>query len=144
PRAPPVEVLSDRRHTQVTTLWYSARSLPLAAYSFVAMPNWVTFLPLARLRISGSRVRRPVNRTLFTVHSPSRSADGNRADPASGGTSHGGRRKWKSRPRRSDHERTADRRFRRSRGRRSARPAWLAGPAKPSRDLCPAACPPRT
>src|SRR5439155_26150226 len=83
--------------SQVTTLWYSARSLPLAAYSFVAMPNWVTFLPLARLRISGSRVRRPVNRTLFTVHSPSRSADGNRADPASGGTSHGGRRKWESR-----------------------------------------------
>src|SRR4051794_31055874 len=36
-------------------------------YSFVAMLNWVTALPLARLRISGSRVRRPVNRTLFTV-----------------------------------------------------------------------------
>jgi hypothetical protein len=36
-------------------------------YSFVAMLNWVTALPLARLRISGSRVRRPVKRTLFTV-----------------------------------------------------------------------------
>ena len=29
--------------------------------------NVVTFFPLARLRISGSRVRRPVRRTLFTV-----------------------------------------------------------------------------
>jgi hypothetical protein len=36
-------------------------------YSFVAMLNWVTALPLERLRISGSRVRRPVKRTLFTV-----------------------------------------------------------------------------
>src|SRR5262245_58485528 len=36
-------------------------------YSFVAMLNCVTALPLDRLRISGSRVRRPVNRTLFTV-----------------------------------------------------------------------------
>src|SRR6476469_842872 len=48
-------------------LWYSAFSLPWPMYSFVAMLNWVTALPLARLRISGSRVRRPVNRTLFTV-----------------------------------------------------------------------------
>src|SRR5439155_10139053 len=29
-------------------------------------------------------------------------------------------------------------------GRRSARPAWLAGQAEPSRDLCTAVCPPRT
>src|SRR3954451_9663010 len=53
------------RQTHVTTLWYSAFSLPFPAYSFVATENWVTLLPLARLRISGSRVRRPVRRTLF-------------------------------------------------------------------------------
>src|SRR5260221_10785290 len=52
-------------------------------YSLVAMLNCVTALPLDRLRISGSRVRRPVNRTLFTVRvllldRPT----GNRADPA--------------------------------------------------------------
>src|SRR6478736_3792952 len=35
--------------------------------SLLATVNVVTFLPLARLRISGSRVRRPVKRTLFTV-----------------------------------------------------------------------------
>src|SRR6266511_3842278 len=29
--------------------------------------SWVTVLPLARLRSSGSRVRRPVRRILFTV-----------------------------------------------------------------------------
>src|SRR3954471_1881911 len=51
--------------THVTTLWYSAFSFPFPAYSFVATENWVTLLPLARLRISGSRVRRPVRRTLF-------------------------------------------------------------------------------
>src|SRR6476659_595851 len=48
-------------------LWYSAFSLPWPMYSLVAMLNCVTALPLARLRISGSRVRRPVKRTLFTV-----------------------------------------------------------------------------
>src|SRR6266566_227156 len=50
-------------------------------YSLVAMLNCVTALPLDRLRISGSRVRRPVNRTLFTVRSPSRSADGKSGRP---------------------------------------------------------------
>jgi hypothetical protein len=50
-------------------LWNSAFSLPWPMYSFVAMLNCVTALPLDRLRISGSRVRRPVNRTLFTVRS---------------------------------------------------------------------------
>src|SRR5262245_34731171 len=35
--------------------------------SLLATVNVVTFLPEARLRISGSRVRRPVSRTLFTV-----------------------------------------------------------------------------
>ena len=40
-------------------------------------------LPLARLRISGSRVRRPVSRTLFTVRSPSRSVGCADLDPAS-------------------------------------------------------------
>src|SRR4051794_12528580 len=54
-------------------LWYSAFSLPWPMYSFVATLNCVTALPEARLRISGSRVRRPVNRTLFTVRTPSRS-----------------------------------------------------------------------
>src|SRR5437867_10996213 len=48
-------------------LWYSAFSLPWPMYSFVATLNCVTALPLARLRISGSRVRRPVKRTRFTV-----------------------------------------------------------------------------
>src|SRR3990170_2899756 len=48
-------------------LWNSGRSLPLPAYSFVATLNCVTCLPLASARISGSRVRRPVSRTLFTV-----------------------------------------------------------------------------
>src|SRR2546428_3378946 len=62
-------------------------------YSLVAMLNCVTALPLDRLRISGSRVRRPVNRTLFTVRvllldRPT----GNRADPAwSGGIDTAGR-----------------------------------------------------
>src|SRR4029079_13928058 len=69
--------------SHVTMLWYSAFSLPWPMYSFVAMLNCVTALPLDRLRISGSRVRRPVNRTLFTVRvllldRPT----GNRADPA--------------------------------------------------------------
>jgi hypothetical protein len=56
-------------------------------YSLVAMLNCVTVLPLDKLRISGSRVRRPVKRTLFTLRvlllgRPT----GNRADPAwSGG-----------------------------------------------------------
>jgi hypothetical protein len=45
-----------------------ARSLPLPAYSVVATLNCVTCLPLASARISGSRVRRPARRTLFTVH----------------------------------------------------------------------------
>src|SRR5262245_24957518 len=49
-------------------LWNSGRSLPLPAYSVVATLNCVTCLPLASARISGSRVRRPVRRTLFTVH----------------------------------------------------------------------------
>src|SRR3990170_7970824 len=48
-------------------LWNSERSLPLPAYSLVATLNCVTCLPDARARISGSRVRRPVRRTLFTV-----------------------------------------------------------------------------
>src|SRR3954453_9000403 len=48
-------------------LWYSARSLPLPAYSVVATLNCVTCLPDANARISGSRVRRPARRTLFTV-----------------------------------------------------------------------------
>src|ERR1700675_2100368 len=48
-------------------LWYSAFSLPWPMYSLVATLNCVTGMPLARLRISGSRVRRPVKRTLFTV-----------------------------------------------------------------------------
>src|SRR6187551_3812486 len=51
--------------------------------SLLATVNVVTFLPLARLRISGSRVRRPVSRTLFTVRSPSRSAGCSGPDPAS-------------------------------------------------------------
>ena len=46
-------------------LWNSDFSWPLVRYSFVATLNWVTVLPLARLRNSGSRVRRPVRRTLF-------------------------------------------------------------------------------
>ena len=49
-------------------LWNSGRSLPLPAYSVVATLNCVTCLPLASARISGSRVRRPARRTLFTVH----------------------------------------------------------------------------
>src|SRR5688572_5476359 len=67
-------------------LWNSDFSLP-PAYSFVATENWVTLLPLARLRISGSRVSRPVSRTLFI--GPGlllRSAGHSRPDPAwSGG-----------------------------------------------------------
>ena len=55
------------RRSQVTMLWNSAFSLPWPMYSLVAMLNCVTALPLDRLRISGSRVRRPVRRTLFTV-----------------------------------------------------------------------------
>src|SRR4029077_18596261 len=51
--------------------------------SLLATVNVVTFFPLARLRISGSRVRRPVSRTLFTVRSPSRSAGCAGLDPAS-------------------------------------------------------------
>src|SRR5215210_1128550 len=67
-------------------LWYSGRSLPLPAYSVVATLNCVTCLPDASARISGSRVRRPAMRTLFTVHrSFTRSTDGSRADPACGG-----------------------------------------------------------
>ena len=50
---------------------------------WMATVNVVTFFPLARLRISGSRVRRPVSRTLFTVRSPSRSVGCADLDPAS-------------------------------------------------------------
>src|SRR3954447_11393215 len=68
-------------------LWYSGRSLPLPAYSVVATLNWVTCLPLASARISGSRVRRPARRTLFTFAGLLPwSADGTRADPACGGS----------------------------------------------------------
>ena len=48
-----VKVRPFVRQTQVTMLWYSDRSLP-PAYSFVARLNWVTDLPLARLRSSGA------------------------------------------------------------------------------------------
>src|SRR5204863_8757120 len=119
--------------------WYSARSFPLAPYSFVATLNCVTFLPLARLRISGSRVRRPVNRTLFTVRTPSRSADGYRADPASGGCSDGedAARAEKAGPggRTTGDDGSA---YQRSAvgGRRGRR--WLGGQAQRSRDLCTA------
>ena len=61
-----VPAISARR-SHVTTGWYSAFSFPCPMNSFVATVNVVTFLPLARLRISGSRVRRPVRKTLFTV-----------------------------------------------------------------------------
>src|SRR5450759_780923 len=54
---------ASRSHA--TTEWNSAFSLPLPTYSFVATENVVTFLPLASTRSSGSRVRRPVSRTLF-------------------------------------------------------------------------------
>src|SRR5205809_90661 len=120
-------------------LWYSARSFPLAPYSFVATLNCVTFLPLARLRISGSRVRRPVNRTLFTVRAPSRSADGYRADPASGGCSDGEDAARRRKPAPAVGPRvTTDRQYRRSAvgGRRGRR--WLGGQAQRSRDLCTA------
>src|SRR5512146_2682096 len=50
--------------------------------SLLATVNVVTFLPLASPRISGSRVRRPVRRTLFTVRSPSRSVGCADCDPA--------------------------------------------------------------
>src|SRR5512146_398362 len=50
--------------------------------SLLATVNVVTFLPLASPRISGSRVRRPVRRTLFTVRSPSRSVGCADRDPA--------------------------------------------------------------
>src|SRR5688572_13903315 len=52
--------------------------------SLLATVNVVTFLPDARLRISGSRVRRPVRKTLFTVRSPFRSAGMVRYRPAYG------------------------------------------------------------
>ena len=52
------------RRSQVTTVWNSAFSWP-PRYSLVAMLNWVTTFEFARARISGSRVRRPVNRTRF-------------------------------------------------------------------------------
>ena len=68
----------------MTTGWYSAFSLPPPMNSLLATVNVVTFLPEARLRISGSRVRRPVSRTLFTVRSPSRSAGCAGPDPAYG------------------------------------------------------------
>src|SRR5688572_1786314 len=89
-------------------------------YSFVATLNCVTALPLDRLRISGSRVRRPVNRTLFTVRvlllgRPT----GNRAGPASSGGinaagsrragTRGGAWQWLGRPRRSGPGGSADR-----------------------------------
>src|SRR5450759_3860013 len=51
--------------SHVTTEWNSAFSLPLPTYSLVASENVVTFFPLASTRSSGSRVRRPVSRTLF-------------------------------------------------------------------------------
>src|SRR5450759_3255512 len=54
---------ASRSHA--TTEWNSAFSLPLPTYSFVATENVVTFFPLASTRSSGSRVRRPVSRTLF-------------------------------------------------------------------------------
>src|SRR5450759_3255514 len=50
--------------SQVTTEWNSAFSLPFPTYSLVASENVVTFFPLASTRSSGSRVRRPVSRTL--------------------------------------------------------------------------------
>src|SRR5512141_3373033 len=68
--------------SQVTTGWYSAFSLPPPMNSLLATVNVVTFLPLASPRISGSRVRRPVRRTLFTVRSPSRSVGCAGPDPA--------------------------------------------------------------
>ena len=68
--------------SQVTTFEYSAFSRPPLRYSLLATVKVVTFFPLARLRISGSRVRRPVRKTLFTVGSPSRSAGCSGPDPA--------------------------------------------------------------
>src|SRR6476661_1906348 len=70
------------RRSQVTMLWYSAFCLPWPMYSLVATLNCVTTLPLARLRISGSRVRRPVKRTRFTVRTPSWPADDESDGPA--------------------------------------------------------------
>ena len=61
-----VPAISARR-SQVTTFEYSAFSRPPLRYSLLATVKVVTLLPLARLRISGSRVRRPVRKTLFTV-----------------------------------------------------------------------------
>src|SRR5258705_2803335 len=79
PRNSP-HVWASRSH--VTMLWYSAFSLPWPMYWLVATLNCVTTLPLARLRISGSRVRRPVKRTRFTVRTPSRPADDQSGGPA--------------------------------------------------------------
>jgi len=53
------------RRSQAITAWYSAFSRPFPTYSFVATEKLVTCLPEASARISGSRVSRPVNRTLF-------------------------------------------------------------------------------
>ena len=57
------------RRSHAITAWYSAFSRPLPTYSFVATEKVVTCLPEASARISGSRVSRPVKRTLFTVRS---------------------------------------------------------------------------
>src|SRR5688572_24553904 len=75
-------ISASRSH--VTTGWYSAFSRPPPMNSLLATVNVVTFLPDARLRISGSRVRRPVRKTLFTVRSPSRPAGMVRYRPACG------------------------------------------------------------
>ena len=57
-------VISARR-SQATHGWYSVRSsLPLR-YSFVAIVNVATCLPLGSDRSSGSRVSRPTSNTLF-------------------------------------------------------------------------------
>jgi hypothetical protein len=62
-------ILSTTGETQAITEWYSAFSRPLPTYSLVATEKLVTCFPEASARISGSRVRRPVKRTLFTVRS---------------------------------------------------------------------------
>ena len=59
------------RRSQAITAWYSAFSQPFPMYSFVATDIVVTCLPDASARISGSRVSRPVKRTLFIGPFPS-------------------------------------------------------------------------
>ena len=81
------------RRSQVITAWYSAFSRPPPTYSFVATEKVATCFPEASARISGSRVSRPVKRTLFTV----RSLLAGPAAPGSG-LSHGRRveaRRWR-------------------------------------------------